>query len=91
MSIDSFKGYDASRIRDIMKMKERSLDPNRSPEERKKAEQVLERIEDQSKGPGAGYIKRKREEIRVAIANGDQRRAEKIGNEMRRIDDQYKL
>lgn len=86
--IEDLNNYDESRKLDILKMTKIALDPEKSPEERKKAEAVLDRIKDQNKSPA---IRQQREKIRIAMMNGDQKRAEKLGEQMRHIDDQYAL
>ena len=82
------KNLDPSRQMDYLKMQEKAGNPNISNQERKRAEEVMYAIRDQSKHPS---IARLREKMNVAIRNGDTALAEKISEQAKKIDRNYRF
>ena len=82
----NLKNLDPSRQMDYLKMQQKANDPNTPEHERRKAEDVMYAIRDQSKSP---YIANLREKMTQAIRNGDTALAEKIGEEAKKIDRNY--
>jgi len=82
------KNLDPSRQMDYLNMQKKINDPNTPEHERKKAQDILYAIRDQSRHPS---IARLRDKMQVAIGNGDKVLAEKIAEEAKKIDRNYRF
>lgn len=78
--------FDPSRQADIYMLNKKLQDPTISDQERKKAENALYAIREQSQHPAIAKLRR---ELDGAQINGDKAKAERLVQEAQRIDRNY--
>lgn len=81
--------YDFSRQLDLYKLNYKLNEPNLSDAERKKIENAIYGIKHQARDPGIRHIQKLRDDLQIAIKNGDHQKAEHIAAEAKKIDRNY--
>ena len=80
---------DFSRQLDLHKLNYKLRDPNLGEAERKKIETAIYGIKHQSRDPGVKHIQKLRDDLTIAIKNGDNAKAEEIARQAKKIDRNY--